>query len=101
MSLAVFSLVLASWSLPDGVDAETADLVDRIVEEQGGVALAEARVASLLESLGHDPPGRLPEDARWGRRWLPSLVIRLSWAPDRGRRAGRREVVFLLAWPLG
>jgi hypothetical protein len=100
VSVLVLSLALASWSLPEGVDAGTADLVDRIVEEQGGFGLAEARIASLLESLGHDPAGLLPADERRRLRWLPSLVLRVSWAPSPGSAAGRREVVLLLAWPL-
>lgn len=88
---AVIVLVLATFQPQAALDPEVAELVDRLVEERDGLPLAEGRAAALLEAADHDPPGA---DERW-RRWLPSLVLRLSWSP------GRREMIFYVCWPLG
>lgn len=101
MPVLLLSLALASWRLPDGVDPEATALVERIVEQRDGLALAEGRVASLLESLGYDPPRAVPGPTARSLRWLPTLVLRFSWSPGRGHSTGRREVIVCLSWPLG
>ena len=72
------------------IDPEVEDMVDRIVEERGGDALARARVEDLLSEHGLDP---LP---RQRGRWLPTLVLRVSWSPPRSW-----SVVLFASWPLG
>jgi hypothetical protein len=88
---AVLILVLAAYQPPATLDPEVAALVERLVEESDGLPLAEAQVQALLESAGHDPPG----GGEGRRRWLPSLVVRLSWSP------GRHELIVYVSWPLG
>jgi len=88
---AVAILALAAYQPPATLDPEVAALVERLVEEHDGLPLAEAGVEALLTSAGHD----LPVGAEGRRRWLPTLVVRLSWSP------GRRELIVYLSWPLG
>ena len=84
-------LLLTAFQPQAALDPEAAALVERLVEERDGLPLAEGPVAALLEEAGHDLPVREPGP----RRWLPTLVVRLSWSP------GRREMIVYLSWPVG
>jgi hypothetical protein len=79
------SLVL----LAVGPEAEIEVLVDRLVEQRDGPLLAEGIIEALRDEHGLDRPGPVPG------RWLPTLVLRLSWSP------GRYEVILCASWPLG
>jgi hypothetical protein len=91
-------LAAASWTSDASVDPRVEQIVDELVEAEGGALLAEAEIAAMLEELDLDPPagqrGRR-------RRWLPALVLRVAWSsPSRPRRKSW-ELVVLLSWPLG
>lgn len=90
MQVAAF-LLLAAFQPQASLDPEVAALVERLVEESDGLPLAEGPVAALLEDAGHD----LPVEEPGLRRWLPTLVIRLSWSP------GRQEMIVYVSWPIG
>ena len=94
---AVLLLVLVAFQPQAALDPEAAALVERLVEERDGLPLAEGRAGALLESLGHD----LPREDDDRRRWLPTLVLRLSWSPGPRGASGRRELIVYLSWPLG
>jgi len=94
---AVIVLVLAAFQPQAALDPEAAALVERLVEERDGLPLAEDRARALLEALGFE----IPDEDGGPRRWLPTLVLRLSWSPGPGGTAGRRELIVFVSWPLG
>ncbi len=85
-----------AWALPPGVDPDVADMVETIVEEQGGAMLAESMVADLIGEPVASAAGR-PRLAGL----LPVLVLRMTLVfPSRGKGL-RWDVVVCLVWPLG
>ncbi len=87
---------LSTWEIPRGVDPEVVEMVEAIVDLEGGRALAEPLVTDRLDEAGLDSAS-----VRWRGRWLPLLVVRISWAPGPGARSGRWEIILFASWPLG
>ena len=87
------------WS-PQDLDPEVLETVEAMVMEADGWPLAESDVLSILEESVIDLQPELAGEPTM-RKWLPVLVLRLSWAPGRSRHRSRWEIVAHLAWPIG
>ena len=95
------ALMLVLATVPDapGIDPELEALVEDVLEQEGSVILAQARIEELGDGLSWE----LGATSGTGtvRRWLPAVALRLTWRPPGRSGRGTWEFVMLVSWPLG